>query len=256
MAEEPRYLEGAAVAIKFPRRRVKNSETHNTQDMNDAILPVVEEMGRLNEHNFNSDMQAQLALTDMSQDVAFNISCPYTSWSGSHVVDISDKGTEANIDAALAVSPPTLFRIPQDNKWHALWPDKLSRPFTSRDGGMFRFLASGQWGSERMTQVPVSSYFRFAFRIDGAIIPDSVVGDQDYFQSNDRMETGMAGQLGAFLLDFTLHLNPGQHTVDVVVQNLFLESEPRREIGTAPTTQDKMDAYCGSAEIFIWEMHR
>jgi len=251
--EEQSFLGEQVMAIKLPRRRIRNEETHNVQDMNDTLLPVVEEMGRLNEHNFNSTMQTELTLTDMSNDVAFNISCPSISWSGSHVVDVSDKGTEANIDVALAAG--SLFRIPQDNKWHALWPDKLSRSFISRDGGMFRFLASGQWGSERMTQVPVSSYFRFAFRIDGAVIPDSVIGDQDYFQSNDRMETGLAGQLGAFLLDFTLHLNPGQHTVDVVVQNLFLEAEPRREIG-APTVQNKMDAYCGSAEILIWEMNR
>tara|TARA_Y100000310_G_scaffold308809_1_gene352291 strand:+ start:782 stop:1447 length:666 start_codon:yes stop_codon:yes gene_type:complete len=221
--------------------------------MNDALLPVVEEMGRLNEHNFSDDMQAELAITDMTKDVAFNVH------SSSHVVDISDKGTEPNVDAAWTAL--TLFRFPQDGRWTAIWPDKLTKTFTSKDGGMFRILAGAQWGSERiavgvatpMTHPGISSYVLYGFQIDGALIPDSVIGDQDCFNSHKIMERGLCGQIGSFLLDFTMYLHPGVHTIEVAAQNVFLKDSARR---TPDTDSPGVDLYFGSAEILIWEMHR
>ncbi len=252
--EGPKSPQEAQVALKFPRRRIRNTETHNIQDMNDALLPVVEEMGRLNEHNFSDDMQAELAITDMTTDVAFNVH------SSSYVVDVSDKGSVPAIDTAWAAN--TLFRIPQSNRWTVAWPDKLTKTFTSTDGGMFRILAGAQWGSESIPAGPptgpglsgtyVSSYLRYGLQIDGALIPDSVIGDQDYADSHAKMERGQCGQIGSFLLDFIIYLHPGVHTVEVVVQNLFLKDEERRSSdGASPS-----DAYLGTAEIFIWEMHR
>ena len=52
----------------------------------------------------------------------------------------------------------------------------------------------------------------FCLRVDGAIIPDSVIGDQDYGDSNSRMERGLSGQIGPFLIDFTIYLEP-EHTL-------------------------------------------
>ena len=241
------------MALKFPRRRVRNSETHNIQDMNDAILPAVEEMGRLNEHNFSDDMQAQLTLTNMSTDVAFNII------QEGYFVDVSDKGTEANVDAAWTAG--TLFRLPQDGRWTPIWPEKLTKTFSSRDGGMFRLVSGAQWGSERivvgvatpMTHPGISSYIRLGFRVDGSIIPDSIIGDQDYASSHKIMEKGLCGQIGSFLADFTMYLHPGSHTVEVVAQNVFLKDSARR---TPTTDAPAVDLYFGSAEILIWEMHR
>lgn len=242
MEGELRYPQGDIMALKFPRHRVRNSQTHNAQDMNDAILPVVEEMGRLNEHNFSQQIKTELTVNDMEVDVAFNL------LGDGHFIDVSDKGTEANITAA----GTSLFTIPQNNRWVAARPTTLSKSFTSKEGGMFRILASGQWGSERITKQDVSSYLRFCFKVDGAIIPDSIIGDQDFSEAHVKMENGQSGQLGAFLLDFTMYLHPGAHIVELMVQNLFLKDAVR----AYNALTDPVDAYLGSVEIFIWEMHR
>ena len=242
--EVPKYQQEDLVALKFPRRRVRNTETHNAQDMNESIYPVVEEMGRLNEHNFNQTMAAQLNISDLERDVAFN-----TIQEG-YFIDVSDKNLTA---ITTAWAGGHLHRIPQDNRWGVVWPSKLSKTFSSLEGGMFRIVAGGQWGSERIAVVAVSSYLIYSLRVDGGIIPDSAIGDQDFAQEHAKMEKGQGGQLGAFLIDFTMYLGPGSHTVEVVVNNTFLKNEPRR---TPLVSSPTYDAYVGSAEILIWEMHR
>lgn len=244
-AVEQRCLAGCIMALKFPRRRVRNAQTQNIQDMNDVLFPVVEEMGRLNEHNFNESIQSELTITDMSRDVSFNTA------NNHHTKDVSDLGAQGPIDNGWTTG--TLFRIPQNNQWVAVWPDRITKEIISKDGGMFRIVAGGQWGSERIAVDRVSSYLLFALRIDGAIIPDSIIGDQDYHESNDRMERGLSGQFGSFLVDFIISLEPGIHTIEVVVNNQFLKEEPRR---TPTSTSPQIDAYVANSELLVWEMHR
>jgi len=213
--------------------------------MNDVLFPVVEEMGRLNEHNFNQSMQAELSITDMQKDVAFNTA------NLSHTVDVSNLGEDTPIDNAWANG--TLFRVPQNNQWVAVWPDRITKEIVSKDGGMFRIVAGGQWGSESIAVPSISSYLLFCLRIDGAIIPDSVIGDQDYGDSNSRMERGLSGQIGPFLIDFTIYLEPGTHLIEVAVNNQFLKGEERK---TPTDASPSIDAYVANAELLIWEMHR
>lgn len=216
--------------------------------MNDALFPVVEEMGRLNEHNFDQVMSNEITISDMAKDVAFNVS------QSGYFFDISDMAVDTDIETQWAAN--TLFRVPQDNRWTTIWPDRLSTEFTSKDGGMFRVVVGGQWGSESITPGPptsISSYLIFGLKVDGGIIPDSIIGDQDYAQSHDRMERGMAAQIGSFLIDFVVYLEPGNHTIEVAVNNTFLKDQARR---TPLTSSPGVDAYVGAAEMFIWEMHR
>lgn len=211
--------------------------------MNDVLFPVVEEMGRLNEHNFDQSIQSELVITDLREDVAFNTT------SSSHTKDVSDLGDSSDIDNGWDNN--LLFRIPQNNQWVSLWPDKLRVEIISKDGGMFRLVAGGQLGSQLTTVDDISSYLLFAFMVDGAIIPDSVIGDQDYLDSNQRMERGVSGQIGSFLLDYTIYLQPGNHIIEVAVNNQFLKNYERRLVGGT-----KIDSYLANTEILVWEMHR
>lgn len=251
MVAGPKSQQEAQVALKFPRRRVRNTETQNAQDMNDALLPVVEEMGRLNEHNFNQTIKGELTLnTDLTRDVAFKVVNDFV------LLDASPMAP--NLE-------PNKSTITKNQVWQEIHPDELTKDFTSVDGGMFRLIASGQFvthPSSVSTVYPFPSYTRYAFKIDGAIMPDSIIGDQDYSQSHQYMEIGYAGLYGSFLLDFTIYLHPGKHRVAVVgwsspSKGGDPDSIPYKTGGnTFPNNGDDDDIHIYSAEALYWEMSR
>ena len=60
---------------------------------------------------------------------------------------------------------------------------------------MFRLVAGGQYSvaQDAMGVGPdfsSSPYNLFAFRIDGAVLPDCIIGDQDFYNSDPHMEIG------------------------------------------------------------------
>jgi hypothetical protein len=67
------------------------------------------------------------------------------------------------------------------------------------------------------------------------------------------MERGLSGQIGPFLIDFTIYLEPGTHLIEVAVNNQFLKDEKRK---TPLASSPSIDAYVANAELLIWEMHR
>lgn len=236
MEEEQKFLEGAAVALKFPKRRIKNDQTHNYEDFDESLDFVVEEMGKINEHNFSGAMKAQLQLTDMAAGVCFK------GYGNSVYIDVS-----GNLVATAGVSV-----VKQNSLWTAIHPAVLSKTANSSDGGHFRLVAGAQY-TVRDTNPNSTSYTLFAFRVDGAVLPDSVIGDQDFFSSDEHMEIGMSGAHDSFLLDLTVYLSPGAHTIEVVGQTRNLVGT-RRELAAAGA--DPEDLYIFTAECFYWELFR
>lgn len=234
MEEEQKFLEEEAVSLKFPKRRIKNGQIHNYEDFDESVSFVVDEMGKLNEHNFNSAMQAELQLTDMERDVCFK------GYSNDIVIDVSTNN----------VGLTTLSVIQQNNIWTPIHADELTKQVESEDGGHFRLVAGGQY-SVPETEPDSTSYTLFAYRIDGGVLPDSVVGDQDFFSSDDHMEIGTSGAHDSFLLDLTVYLSPGIHTIEVVGQTRNIEGTRREEPGVGPD-----NLYIFTAEAFYWELFR
>lgn len=235
MEGERRYHLEDIVALKFPKRRVRPLEAHDIQDMNDSLLPVVEEMGRLNEHNFDSAMSGELTVSDMDRDVAFK------TVHSDIVLEVSTNNT------ALL----TLSKIPQNQLWTPIHAATLTKTFTSADGGMFRLIAGGQYSVESGVFFTGTTYTLFAFRIDGAVLPDCVIGDQDFYNSDAHMEIGTTGTHDGFLLDFIVYLSPGIHKVEVVGQTRNISGNVRRKLGAVP-----LDLAIFTAEALYWEMSR
>ncbi len=233
--EEQKLLEEVEVSLKFPKRRIKNDQTHNYEDFDESLSFVVDEMGKLNEHNFSNQMKAQLQITDMEIDVCFK------GYSNYIFIDVSTNDT----------SQPNLSVIKQNSLWTAIHPTQLTKEVESVDGGHYRLVAGGQY-SVPSTVRGSTSYTLFAFRIDGSVIPDSIIGDQDFFSSDDHMEIGTSGAHDGFLLDLTVYLTPGIHTIEVVGQTRNIEGTKREVVGTS----DPDDLYIFGAEAFYWELFR
>jgi len=224
------------VALKFPKRRIKAEQTHNFEDFDESLDFVVEEMGKLNEHNFSSAIKSELQITDMSSDVCFK------GYSNSVFIDVSTNNTAL----------PTLSKVKQNSLWTAIHPTYLTKEVTSTDGGHFRRVAGAQY-SVADTNVDSTSYTLFGFRVDGAVLPDSIIGDQDFFSSDDHMEIGMSGAHDSFLIDITIYLSPGIHTIEVVGQTRNLVGIRREDNTGTPSPED---LYIFTAECFYWELFR
>lgn len=180
------------------------------RDLNDGFLPVVEEMdGNLGEHNWSDDLRTQLfRTTDLADDVTQRVNSGTDRYK---VVDAS--GT-----VPAKGSNPDLVEIPPTQSWEPI--ADLTHTFTT-NGGFVYVIASFQTGRSRPTDQlgsvqPQLLNMRFGVRIDGAVEPVLVVGDQDFYQEGSRMELGVDGWGQGVDIDGILPLAPGQHTIDIV----------------------------------------
>lgn len=224
---------------KFPKRIPRTGTVVDSDDFNDGIQPFVEEDGRLNEHNWNQDLQTQLARTDLADDVSFRV------LHKSNIIDASD--TDQG-------SPVSFFAT---NTWQTVAMDgsAASYSFTSR-GGALGVMASlqlglpgeaGAWGNGTTgaedSSKSILAYAKVGILIDGALEPLSVVGDQDSLHEGLSMETGVTGYLQGTDLFLTVPIGPGEHSVAVVISVDELEEE---------TEKNKILVY--TTELLVWEI--
>jgi hypothetical protein len=234
---------------KFPKRIPRAGEVVDVHDFNDGIQPFVEEDGRLNEHNWNEDLKTQLTLGDMDEDIAHRV------LHKSNLLDASEGSNPS------AVTP---FEIDGSSVWQPLAMDgtNTSYEFRSR-GGVLYIVASLQWSAYKPTIGVVgtpgppftypdgetdNSDYRiqhtlFGIRIDGALEPISVIGDQDSLSEAVNMETGISGLWQGVDIDIAVPVGPGRHTVEVVAKTEVVESE-----------DDRILSLVYSTELLVWEI--
>lgn len=226
---------------KFPKRLPRQDNVVDYRDLNDGLMPVVEEDGRLNETNINEDLATQLNReADLQDDVSFRIAhlqdfidCSdlydgKPGWPGVPDVLYADKGWQVIPAAAL-------YDAITDQ------PGTLSYTFRSYGGDIYIY-ATFQFsvGAISITDL---MYTKFGVRVDGAVLPISVIGDQDLGASGPTMESGISGRTMGVCIDHSISLNPGVHTIEIV-------ADPR-----AMKAQDKdLRACFYSKELLIWEI--
>lgn len=180
---------------KFPERLPRTNRVVDYRDFNSALLPFAEEDGRFNEHNWNEDLQTQLTrATDLDDDVSFRVGHVFIEEDASE----NFNGTPEFIEA--------------DGGW-TLIPD-MTFSFSTR-GGVLYVLGSLQFGVGDIATTALV-YTRLAVRLDGAILPESVVGDQDFYSSGATMEIGLAGRLQGADIDHSIPIAAGRHIVELV----------------------------------------
>ena len=224
------------MAWRYPKRRIVPGSVLDVQDFNDALRPLVEETGRLEEQNLSDDLGTELTLaTDCDTDVA---------WRYAHAF-ASDEETLADANAQL---DPTVssneMRVYQSFDWQPI--TDLDATFRTEDFAPYYICASGAYALDSSASAgSVHAYFRFALEIDGRVIPETIIGDQDSNHENENMELGMSGQFGGFLVESVVPLAPGVHTIRAVVQVKYV-------LGSVMTND--VDIY--NRELFVWELGR
>lgn len=228
---------------KFPRRIPRANQTVDAEDLNSGIVPFVEEQGRLGENNWSSDLKTQLARsTDLAEDV------------GQRVASVSVRTTVADgpsLDTSLMASE--VSKHPPASAWVAI--DNMSHTFTTK-GGRLYVLASLQFGRNSPFAIPRFfgvpdrynvTHTLLGIQIDGAVLPLSVRGDQDYFGEGSFMELGLTGWAMGVDLCLSFPVAAGQHTVEVVANVL-----PGRD---PVSTSRYLESLFHNRELIVVEMN-
>lgn len=210
----------------FPKRVPVAGQAISAKDMNDGLLPTVEEFGTLGESNFASSMTIVRA-TGLADDVAMRFkqvtttSLPYP---------------------AMYTSATNVAYIFPSESWQlvaGLTADVIT------DGEALYVLGSMQYGWDANTNLKDGAFLQLAIRIDGLVNPNSVVGDLDSLQSGESMELGISGWGGGVDVDSTFPVAPGPHTVEIVGRVLV-----RGNVAAA----SRMEAQILNREMFLLEM--
>jgi hypothetical protein len=210
---------------KFPRRLPRANQVVDYRDFNDAFLPFAEEDGRLNEHNWSLDMASQLdRVDDLTDDVSFR----------THVIS-----KELDASGTYNGAPTLPDFIDADTGWTII--PELTYTF-STGGGTLYVLASIQTGNAAIATTALV-YTRLAIRLNGTVLPISVVGDQDFYASGATMETGISSRLMGVDIDHSFPLPPGKHTVDIVA-----------DVKSINKTDSDLRAAFYNREMLLWEI--
>lgn len=268
------------MAWKYPKRPITGSYVIDIDPINQNFLAVAEEStGYLNEHNLKGpglnlttgEQQEVLAATDLM----------VTRTSGQLVDDIGFRlhrtmKTNANPSDDSLATPTgwTELRASDFYVTKAVEGLSMTRTFV---GGMVWICASFNLHNHQAFDRGSTSVlgekgfgYNLAIEVDGAIVPESLLGTgdvtQEFFGNEDfaaaggghingniqarpRGGGGVNGARNAIVLDAVMYLAPGEHTIRVAVQSI---RNSALGFGSGYTSK----TYISTAELFALEMLR
>ncbi len=223
------------MAWRFPKHRISNNSVIEIDDINENFRAVVEEgSGELNEHNWAAASWSN-RLTDLADDVAVRVA--------------NYQSTVNPQDDATAPGSASLI-IENETNWQPLGPPRVITTTGADFWLIASFAARLPWyrenfnaavGSGILSEPEVAYGAMFAFRVDGKVLAESLVGSGDL--SNDYMETqeyranpqgvgvacfnspAITATHAAVVVEAIATLPPGQHTIELVAM------PPRRDLG-------------------------
>ena len=249
---------------KYPLNTLKGTYVVDSVAINENFLGVVEETsGYLNEHNFAADPDRLIVSRKETLAPGYSLKLAYSRADvNSHYYETSDL-TPQKI-------PPNYVLISSSPSFQA-FPDKgLTLTFTSRGGptwlcASFTLHNAAFSGLDKPASLISNSLarakgfgFNCALQLDGVILASSLVGTGDLTNENlaNRKNKdagkmfpqgggGVQGAATAIVIDTVVDLEPGKHTVNVVIENIM---------GSNSNGKDK--PCISSRELFALELTR
>ena len=226
----------------FPRRKPRANQVMDTRDLDDGIEPYIATLGSLNEHNFA--LAGGLTEADMAVDVhrrAFHV------------------GVTHDGDQRTPVVNATQFIVRSRNTWIPV--NTLTHSFTSRGGTL---VVGGSMQAWRPANNTIGSliitksnlYAMLGVEIDGTVITEGVIGDQDSNHGGIGMEVGCEGPTFPFKVEVTVPVVAGFHVVRIVTK---LKDGPLRyatnpqDLAIATNAYNRGNLHIGSRELYIIE---
>lgn len=208
---------------RFPKFRFRTGQVPNVEDINRDFYPVAEEAaGRLNEHNW-----ASAAITNRTQvedDAVF-------VW--------HQAGYYADIDAG----PWQATAFNDEFSVERIWRDLPNATVTFNSPGCLLWMHGTAQVTFNQSSGALHNNLFFALRIDGAVLPESIVGGVEPSQDKSPGLQNPAMPVGTSLV---FPVAPGEHTVSLVVTI-------GKESGAAAYTNR---TFIESRELIVLEMRR
>ena len=170
------------------------------EDFNSTILPFSEEAGMLGEQNWSSASgTGSILRADLDVGVGLAFAHTYVKSDCADSVNFP-LGTEATLAST--------------STWTEI--EGMSVEFTSTGEALY-ILASMQesTGTGVLTSTNLV-WVKFGITLDGAILPELTVGDQDTGPEGPVMEVGVSGYGQGVDIDGMVRVTPGYHRVAVV----------------------------------------
>ena len=263
------------MAWKYPPNSIRSDYVIDSVAVNENFLAVVEETGGfLNEHNFEASLDFVVKRPQLTSGYCMKL---YRS-----KIDV-DSGS--NTIPAGSTLPTNWVSISKTPSFQSFPDQGLTLTFTSRGGptwlcasftlhntalgegragGLRTFASGGEPGAYPVndgTVVALRKGFGFncALQLDGSILYESLVGSGDatndfFVDTHNAYDPtkvypkgggGVQGAANAIVIDTVVDLEPGEHTVNVVIQNILSSN------GVDPNK-----AAISSREIFALELTR
>lgn len=197
----------------------------NHRDVTEAIRPATEEVNgkRLNEHNIAENFETSGSSTP-TRAADFDLGISLKFFYEEYYEDCSD--TESG-------SSPV--RIDQSLDWIEV----VSKDFSTVGGDLY-LLTDVQYCAFTANQ-SYCSYLQLAYKLNGQVVRESIIGDLDVACEAESMETGIGGYHQGAQVEFDFNrIPPGNHTVALVARVLPL-----------PGVSDDNDV---SALLFAYQM--
>ena len=234
------------MAWKYPKRPIKGTYVADIDAINENFLTVIEEStGYLNEHNFQaSGLDADgnlLAVTEPEQLIALRQAVVPVSGRSNQLPE--DIGHILHYSRQVGPSPDTNgsdwtevsgtdfyqtfdgdgFKITANFKGSLVW---ICASFTIHTHDIPR-RALSTWATGGQFPTTKAYGLNMGLMLDGALIPESLVGSGDITQENFRDDNneykgggGINGGRNAIVLDAVVYIPPGNHTIEIGVQDL------------------------------------
>ena len=194
------------MAIVIPKYAFASGQPMDKDQINENFETVVEEIqGALGEHNWKEDAFSSITTVDEESLL--------------HVYK-TDTAIDHGMDATTypTSSPSASFRVSNNHEWVVIGEVDGSDPMeiTITTGNsvlwaMFSFQQEPTRGGS--VKLPGCTY---AITIDGAIIPETIIGTVD--RSNDRKGESVAMTNTGFTIDCVIPVAPGSHTIAAVAR--------------------------------------
>jgi hypothetical protein len=183
-----------------PRHKVRDSGVINPEDFNEAIRPFDEQAkSAIGSSNVSSEALSTLdRSTNYEEGIALRVAIVQRE---SELAEDEDPGTEVSVTESMG------------------WVVVHKKEFSTLGGSLY-MLWSFQMGCGSDQNEIVS--VQYGLRVNGGVINELVVGDQDYFDSAPSMELGVGGFHQGVEVDGAVQLPPGRHLVECVAKTIPL----------------------------------
>jgi len=226
---------------RFPRKKPRAGQIMSAIDFDEGLRPFVDELGHYEDENFNESLKGQLVEASMATDVHRRIA----------ICAVENDDDDRTL-------PDFQFVVSVKDAWVPI--DDLEKPFTSFGGTLSLSSSMQVWrppGPSELGGWKASNlYAQFAFEVDGSVITESVIGDQDTHFEGVSMETGMEGLVYSTSGEAVITITPGSHLVRVMARLIHGPQRYGTNPGNLNNASDPRSwgsLYVGSRELVIIE---